>query len=63
MYFQLQKMYSCETGWRWLHHKDGCSQITVQTLMKKKQTGEVKDMEFSGVLKKQKVDFPGVIWK
>ena len=45
-------VFLSDFGWRYLHHKDGCSQIAVQTLMKKTNRGEVKEIEFSEVLKK-----------
>ena len=65
MYFQLQKMYSCETLC-----KGACITRIVEVrnyntntiLVKKKKTeggGGVKDMEFPRVLEKQQVDFPG----
>ena len=65
MYFQLQKMYSCETLC-----KGACITRIVEvrnyntnTIMEKKNKteggGGVKDMEFPRVLEKQQVDFPG----
>ena len=64
MYFQLQKMNSCETLC-----KGACITRIVEvrnyntnTIMEKKKTeggGGVKVMEFPRVLEKQQVDFPG----
>ena len=59
-------MYSCETVGKGACITRMKLQITVQTLQWKKikmESGRGEDMEFSEVLKKWQVDFPGVNWK